>query len=142
MRGSPLFRAVLVLGALLLLLLPLLRLTRGACTSASANIPSAGPIAEKMKVQFELLSSRVPFHFELRHLGKTIWQGESTEPEVKKEIEMEFPSEGVDLELEGGWRDGEQSAAAVKLTVIPRDGLPRDKSIWAQKDFDEVLTFQ
>jgi len=135
-------RAVLVLAALLLLLIPLLRLTQGTAAPALADASPAEPRAKQATVHLELLSTRVPFHFELRYLGKVIWQGESMEAQVKKAVAMEFPKEGVDLELKGGWREDGASVAAVKLTVIPSDQQPREKSVWAQKEFDEVLTFQ
>jgi len=137
MRGSPLLRAGLVLTALLLLSMPLLRLTHGAKAASSAV---RGPV-EKSNVHLELLSTRAPFHFEVLHLGKIVWQGESAGNKATTEIAMEFPKEGIDLELKGGWQQ-EESVAAVKLIVTPKDDIPREKSVWAERTFDEVLTFQ
>jgi len=91
------------------------------------------------KVHLELTSTRVPFQFELLHLGKVIWSGDPAGNQVTTDVSMEFPKEGIDLELKGGWKDGE-SVAAVQLKVTSENGESAAKSVWGKKDFDEVLT--
>src|SRR4051794_34568218 len=119
MRGSPLLRAFLVVAALLLLLIPLLRLTKASTATAATVAPSKEEATKKaIAVHIELTSTRVPLQFEVLHLGKVVWSGVATQNQVQKELEIEFPKEGVDFELKGNWKEGD-ALNAVKLTVTP-----------------------
>lgn len=138
MRGSPILRAVLVLAVLLLLLVPLNHLTKPV-TVAAPRAEASLPPATATTVHLELTSTR-PFKFELLHLGRVVWSGESTANQMRKDVSMEFPKEGVDLELKGSW-PGEESMAAIKLSVAPGEVQPVEKTTWGTKEFDEVLTF-
>jgi hypothetical protein len=140
MQGSPLFRTALVVAVLLLLLFPLMHLTKApTATQAATSLPPE--VNKTRKIHLQLASTRLPLHFELIHLGRTIWSGEATENEIQKEIEIKFPKEGIDLELKGRWNGG-NALGAVKLTVTPDSAEPIEKTVWAKEDFDEVLTFQ
>ncbi len=138
MRGFPLIRGALVVVALLLLLIPLIRLTKTTAAPAVTAVPAE--TAKKSTVRLELTSSEAPFQYEVCHLGHVIWSGESTEHRVHKDVGMEFPKEGIDLEVKGSWI-AEVPAGAVKLAVTRDDGEPQEQSVWATKTFDEVLTF-
>jgi hypothetical protein len=137
MRGSPILRAVLVVAALLLLLVPLVQLTKPV---HAAPVAQSAPPAATSVVHLELTSTRAPFEFELRHLGQVIWSGSATENQVSKDVAMNFPTEGVDLELKGQWTGG-VSMAAIKLSVANGEARAVEKSLWATKEFDDVLTF-
>ena len=154
MRGSPPLIAVLTLGFFVLLLVPLRHLTSArtpvATVPATPETPgetAGGPSA----VRLEIASTRTPFSFEVRHLGKVIWTGELAEgtPRQERETAMEFPAEGVDLQLRGRWTADPVGSklppplAAVRLTVTPADGTAHGKTIMAEGTaaVDETLTF-
>ncbi len=124
---------------LLLLLIPLRRLTRPTQPRAAVDQTQTQTV-EVVPVQLELTTTRTPFQFEVRHLGHVVWSGETSENRARKEMAMEFPKEGIELELKGKWT-GSTSVAAAKLTLTQGDGQPLEKSVWATGEFDEVLTF-
>lgn len=154
MRGSPPLIAVLTLGFFVLLLAPLRHLT-----SARTAEATVGPTPETSgeaavapsAVRLEIAATRVPFTFEVRHLGRVVWTGELTEgaPRAEHAGAMEFPAEGMDLQLRGRWTadaggpSSPLALAAVRLTVTPPDGTAHVKTVMAEGGaaLDETLTF-
>ncbi len=139
MRGFPLLRGVLAVAALLLLRVPLVHITKPAAALPALAAASEKP-NPKSTVQLELTATEAPFQFEVSHLGRVIWSGEATGHQARKEVAMDYPKEGVDLEIKGSWAR-EATFAAIKLTVTREEGEPQEKTVWAAKAFDEVLTF-
>jgi hypothetical protein len=136
MRGSPLFRAGLVLFALLLLLLPLRKLTSSRANSAPAIAPLAAPAAT---VHLTITSTSVPFGFEISHLGKTVWKGASDESSSSKSLTMSFPPEGIDLGVQASWPEAKE--AAIRIEVTRGDDAPIIKTLWGNHYVDDVVTF-
>lgn len=135
MRGSPLFRAGLVLLALLTLILPLRSLT-----ARRSEQPMAAPKAAALaQVRLTITSTAFPFRFEISHLGKNIWEGESDQSSAAKDIALPFPSEGVDLLVGASWT--EQKEAAVRVEVSREGRPPIAKTLWGTAHVDDVLTF-
>ena len=136
MRGSPLFRASLVLFALLLLLLPLHRLTSGRRNVATVR---ASPIAPAAIVRLTITCTSVPFRFEISHLGKTIWKGESNEISSSRNLTMHFPPEGIDLGVRASWSNAGETA--LRIDVVRGDDTPIVKTLWGTDHVDDVVTF-
>ena len=107
--------------------------------------PPANPVSEKAEtpsessVRLVLTSTTFPFTFTVSHLGKVIWQGDSSGESIEKEVGLNFPPEGIDLSLEVKWR-GEKTTA-VKLAVTPKEGEPITRTIWGTRSASDVLTF-
>lgn len=138
MRGSPVIRGLAVVAALLLLLVPLVRTTSGR--AAAAAPPTAAKSSEARTVALRITSSSTPFAFSVSHLGNVVWEGESTEPHIEKEVKLPFPPEGIDLLVSAEWETSGPSA--LELTV-ERDGLPSvAQTVWGERDLAEVLTFR
>jgi hypothetical protein len=136
MRGSPLFRASLVLFALLLLMLPLHRLTSGRRNVATVM---ASPIAPSAIVHLTITSTSVPFRFEISHLGKTIWKGESNESSSSRNLTMHFPPEGIDLGVRASWPNAGDTA--LRIEVARGGDAPIVKTLWGIGHVDDVVTF-
>ena len=106
MRGSPLLRVLLVVIALLAVLWPLRSLTTHRTEGAPAPRQTA---TAQSNVHLVLTSTPFPFTFEISHLGKTIWKGEATESSVARDVQMTFPSEGIDLLIDVKWQGQKQT---------------------------------
>lgn len=136
MRGSPLIRAILIIAILLLALIPLWKLTHKA--EAAPFVDSAPAV--KASVHVELAFAHAPSEFQLLHLGKIIWEGKSPGVTAQKNFAMEFPKEGIDLEIKAAWPPA-SPLTAVRVSVTPGNDAAIEKTAWGKTDMDEVLTF-
>jgi hypothetical protein len=136
MRGSPLLRASLALLALLSLLLPLQSLTNHR---VEQTMFAAVPSATAARVHLTITSTTVPFRFEISHLGKVIWEGESTETNAAKDVSLLFPPEGIDLLVDASWTQKKETA--VRVEVTHDDGTPIARTLWGAEHVNDVLTF-
>lgn len=136
MKGSPLLRALLVVIALLAVLWPLRSLTthRAKEPPTSPQTPTT-----ESSVHLVLTSTTFPFTFEVSHLGKTIWKGEAVESSVARDVQMIFPSEGIDLLLDAKWQGQKQTA--VKIDLTPEGGDTITRTLWGTTGVNDVLTF-
>jgi hypothetical protein len=125
-----------MVASLLALLLPLRSLT----TARPAPLASkADPPVANTRVHLQLTSTAVPFHFEVRHLGDVIWQGEAATATTTADVSMPFPKEGVDLAVKATWTGGQ--TAAVKLALSANGAGPLERTIWGDGAAEDVLTF-
>jgi hypothetical protein len=137
MRGSPLVRALVVLLGLLALLLPLRTLTSHQ-TVQQPTTDTQAPAAKKLHL--ELTSTSAPFRYEVSFAGKVIWHGEANANSAATDVELDFPTEGIDLVLDASW--SETKPTAVRLQVTPPDGIPMAKMVWGDgTKASGVLTF-
>jgi hypothetical protein len=141
MRGSPLFRAVLVVLALLALLAPLRTLTnrRNEAAATPAQQVMAGSVTKK-KLHLELTSTTAPFKYQITSDGEPIWRGESDSSTVATDLELDYPPEGIDLVLDASWI--EKKPTAVRLALTPQGSTTMAKTVWGTTSVSEVLTFQ
>lgn len=136
--GSPLLRAAIALVLLLLLAWPLRCFTTPR-TQPAAPAATATP-ASKQTVHLELVSTRAPFTYAVEYLGRTVWQGSSSDASIASDISIAFPPEGVDLVLKITWPQPGTSAA--RLTVTHGDSDPQSQSIWGDGTATQVLTYK
>ncbi|MBA3960575.1 MAG: hypothetical protein H0X40_01555 [Chthoniobacterales bacterium] len=136
MRGSPLFRTAVILLALLLLILPLRSLTSARSKAALAPLLPVAPVAA---VQLTLTSTSVPFRFQVSHLGKTIWGGESSASSRSKSLTIPFPAEGIDLVVQASWPEKKDTAIRVDLTR--GENPPTTRTLWGTEQVNDVVTF-
>ena len=137
MHGSPLLRSVLMIVALLLTAFPLWNLTHKSepRIAATTVVPSV-----KTKVHIDLTFVHPPTQFQLLQFGKTIWEKQSPGTKEGKEFEMEFPKEGIDLEIKAQWPSG-TDVSAVRVAITQGNQESIEKSAWGRATLDEVLTF-
>jgi hypothetical protein len=135
MRGSPLIQAALVIVGLLLLLFPLHSLTQRHATIAT---PAVAPRPAK-RVQLSLRTT-APCRFHILYLGQVVWEGtdDSTDKEITKDLDIDFPKEGIDLAVDVTWETKGLAAAEISATV---DGSELHKTLWGQGSASEVVTF-
>jgi hypothetical protein len=136
MKGSPLFRACLVVLALLALIFPLRSLTAHRSAQAILALPLARATTP---VLLRITSTTSPFRFEISHLGKTIWKSKSNDNSIAKEIALPFPSEGIDLVVDVSWT--EQKETAVRVEVTKPDNASISKTLWGIDHVSDTLTF-
>jgi hypothetical protein len=140
MGGSPLFRVILVVMALLVLLAPLRMLT-GRPHEPATPVTQAAPDAKaKKKFRMELTSTTVPFKYQITSAGENIWSGETNSTTVVTERELRFPPEGIDLVLYASWN--EEKPTAVRLMLKPEGSDTMAKTVWGTTSVSEVLTFK
>jgi hypothetical protein len=140
MRGSPLVRAVLVVIALLVLVLPLRTLTSRRSEKPTLLPRAVQGATEKKKFRLELTCTTVPFEYHVTSGGEAIWSGESNSTTVATDSELEFPPEGIDLVVDASWT--ESKPTAVRLVLIPQGSAVMTRTIWGTTSVSEVLTFQ
>jgi hypothetical protein len=136
MRGSPLAQAVLVVGALLLLLIPLHRLTQREQRPA----PQPAVTRPTKQVHLALRTTAVPCRFQITFLGKTLWAEDASTPELAKNFDIDFPKEGIDLVVDATWES--KALAAMEITLSLPDGAALRKTLWGQGTANDVLTFR
>jgi hypothetical protein len=59
---------------------------------------------------------------------------------AEKDIAMNYPKEGVDLEYNVVWPPGTPLSAA-RLSVAANEGEPVEKTLWGEGQVDDVLSF-
>ncbi len=135
MRGSPLIQAALVIVGLLLLLFPLHSLTQRHATIAT---PTVAPRPAK-RVQLSLRTT-APCRFHILYLGQVVWEGtdESTDKEITKDLEIDFPKQGIGLAVDVPWETKGLAEAEISATV---DGSELHKTLWGQGSASDVVTF-
>ena len=139
MRGSPVVRTIVIVAVLLLMAVPVWKLTHRAEASISVIISQATP-SNRPSVNISLTFAHPASGFKLMHLGKEIWEGKNPERVVQKDFTMDFPVEGIDLELKAQWSDG-TPLTAVRVSVVHGDSHI-ERTVWGTGTLDEVLTFK
>lgn len=136
MRGSPLVQAALVVAGLLLLLFPLHSLTQRHTVMV---MPAATPQPKK-HVQLAFRST-APFRFQVSYLGQVVWEGanDSVEKENTKELDIDFPKEGIDLAVDVNWAAKGLAAAEISVTVGETE---LHKTLWGEGSASDVFTFK
>lgn len=132
MRGWPPIQAALAFVIILLTGVPVWFVTR---SSAVAPVRSAPP-AEVRLVKVQITFSEPPESFAIRHLGEVVWQEENPSREISRELKLRWPVEGVDLQVFARWRDSVRWQA-VRIRVVDEG----DKTLWAQGELEDVVTF-
>jgi hypothetical protein len=136
MRGSPLAQAVLVVVGLLLLLIPLHRLTQREQKPPERPVVSSAP----KQVHLVVRTTAVPCRFQITFLGKPLWAEDASTSEVAKDFDIDFPKEGIDLAVDATWET--KALAAIEITLSLPDGTAIPKTLWGQGTANEVLTFK
>jgi hypothetical protein len=141
MHGSPLLRTIIVIIALLAAAVPLWRMTHE--TAAASVLPVVGSqgAEAQSKVHLAVAFAQKPASFEIDYLGKPVWREDpASAVTAEKELSMNYPKEGVDLEYKVQWPPGTQMTAA-RLSVAVNDAEPVEKTLWGSGQVDDVLTF-
>ncbi|HET9378173.1 MAG TPA: hypothetical protein VFO40_24610 [Chthoniobacterales bacterium] len=139
MRGSPLVQLLGLVFALVLLAIPLRYLT----SAPRAETPPPNPDVTNSNpkpVELKLLSSTVPFTFEIQFLGKPLWAGTAQRATETKTVQIPFPPEGVDLTISARWAN--PGMAALQLTVTPADQPSLSQTLWGDGKVSDTITIR
>ncbi len=137
MRGSPLLRAVFALVVLALVAIPIWKLTHQV--AASMDSTAVTPDA-KAPVHIALTFAHAPVGFQVLYLGKVVWEERQPADTVQKDFSMEFPKEGIDLEIKAEWLPG-TPLTAMRVTVA-HGYSSSEQTAWGKESVDAVLTFK
>ena len=138
MRGSPLARALLAFLAIASLGWPLWQLTRPEASAAPPPKPSA--VSIRKAISLHLTFASMPRSFSIRHLDEEVWKEAVPRAEMEKQITLDYPDEGIDLQCHLEWPD-DVPVSAVRVQLTDPAGDTHEKSIWGRGTVDEVLTF-
>lgn len=139
MRGSPLLRAVIAFFCILALGYPIWTLTEAGTPPLPAEESTPAPAEQKESIRLQLSFTTPPDSVKVRHLGEEVWSVTSPGEEAEKEVSLDYPKEGVDLEFDVEWSGDTLSAMRVVLT--DPEGTEHEKSLWGRGETSEVLTF-
>lgn len=145
MRGSPLFRALLTLAALVLAAWPVWEITHSRAkppaVATAAPMPGAVNVARPQLALVFLPTS--PVEFEVKYLGRSIWRGTGGgQASLSSPVDFTIPAEGVDLQITARW-PADLKSGAVRARLTPPDGVAIERLAWTREGamLDEVLTF-
>ena len=139
MRGSPLLQLLGLVIALGLLAFPLHYLTSAPRIETPPSNSDATP-SNVRQVELKLVSSAVPYSFEIQFLGKPLWTGTTQRATETKTVQIPFPPEGVDLTIEAHWTN--PGMAALQLTVTPADQPPLSQTLWGNGKVSDTITLR
>jgi hypothetical protein len=139
MRGSPLLQLLGLVIALGLLAFPLHYLTSAPRIETPPSNSDATP-SNVRQVELKLVSSAVPYSFEIQFLGKPLWTGTAQRATDTRTVRIPFPREGVDLTIEARWSN--PGMAALQLTVTPADQPPLSQTLWGDGKVSDTITLR
>jgi hypothetical protein len=138
MRGSPLLRAAVALFGLLALGFPLWRLTHAA--EAPVEQAQPAPAVQAKAIHLQLDFTLPPKKIQVLHLGKEVWSEEAPATEIERDMPIDYPDQGVDLQFHIEWPD-DAPLAAMRAKLTDPAGDTHEKSLWGRGAVDDVLTF-
>lgn len=140
MRGSPLIRALLVLAALAVLLVPLRKLTSEQSPLPVQPRKISEPSVPNKRLHLELTCTTSPFKYQVAYSGRTIWNGYEKAMTARTDLDLAFPAEGIDLVMDVSW--DESKPTAVRLSVKPTDEEETSQTAWGTTNVSEVITIR
>lgn len=153
MRGSPLFRAVVCFVVLLGLWPVVLKVTAGNRETVEASPMDSGESSEAVRLVSCVveISMTAPCRgLVVQHLGRELVAVEKLESRFEREVNLEFPAEGVDLVIrwdwgtEGGQGDASKAGTgehAARIRLRMPDGRVEERTVWGSGAVEEVLSF-
>ena len=129
MRGSPLARALLAFLIIGLLGWPLWQLTRPEDAEAAAPSPSPTASTIKKAIHLHLTFTATPKSFVVRHLDEEIWKVNAPEAEMEHDVSIDYPDEGVDLQLHIEWPDDAPCGRGALAVDRPSRRYPRQECV-------------
>jgi hypothetical protein len=139
MKGSPLLQLLGLVIALGFLAIPLHYLT-SASQNGTSPVESTAPASDLKSVELKLVSSAVPYAFEIRFLGKPLWTGTARQATESKTVQIPFPAEGVDLTVDAHWTN--PGMVALQLMLALPDQATLAQTLWGDGKVSDTLTFK
>lgn len=119
---------------------PLWQLTKPQEVEASTPAPKPATPAGAKAIGLHLTFTTVPKSFVIRHLDKEIWKVTAPEADMEQQVKLDYPDEGVDLQLHIEWAD-DAPLSALRVRLTDPAGDQHEKSVWGKGIVDEVVTF-
>lgn len=119
---------------------PLWQLTKPQEVQASMPTPKLATPAVAKAIGLHLTFTSVPKSFVIRHLDKDVWKATAPEADMEQQVKLDYPDEGVDLQLHIEWAD-DAPLSALRVQLTDPAGDQHEKSVWGKGIVDEVVTF-
>jgi len=134
-RGRPVIQWIVFAILWAFLLYPLIRVTTGSARTNSPVVDASETIPTWVNIRF----SNLPKALEIRQINKSLWLADQPEElEHEQVLPIMFEELGAEFMLKATLSD---VITAIEVTVTP-DGFPeRSKTIWADGDVEEVISF-
>jgi hypothetical protein len=129
-------RALLAFLAIASTGLPLWKLTRPTAPTTALQ-PAPVVLSD---IPIEVTFSHAPERCSILHLGKVVWTQRAPALDVHETLRLEYPREGIDLEVQVAWPSAIEQAA-MRVKISDPDGREHEKTIWGHGEMNEVLTF-
>jgi len=94
----------------------------------------------KKAIHLHLTFTAVPQSLIVRHLDGEVWKATAPEADMEKDVSLDYPAEGVDLQFHVEWPRGRAAGCDARGLTDPA-GDTHDKSVWGKGIVDEVVTF-
>jgi len=136
MRGKPLIQWIAFTALWMLLLIPVLRVTR---QTAPAAVPSTAPAGERVAVWLSLRFSNDPESFGVYQGQELLWAEARPEGRMfERQVSMILDSSGAEINLVAALADEEH---AVEVALEP-EGFPRrSRTLWVTGPVDDPFVF-
>lgn len=125
-----------MIAVLLLAAIPIWKMTHEA--RASMDLTTASSVGESA-VKVELGFAHAPLGFQVLYLGKVVWEAKDPGESASRDFDIQFPKEGIDLEVKAEWLPG-TPLTAVRVKVTHSYGS-MEQTVWGRGKVDKVLTF-
>lgn len=136
MRGSPLLRALVAFAVLALLSVPVRRLTTAHATR-EAVATEESPLAQSLRLR--LTFTHIPQELRVLHLGESVLRETPAAAELERDLKLEFPAEGVDLEFQIDWPD--DMLGALRIRATDPNGGEHERTVWGRGRTEQVISF-
>jgi hypothetical protein len=141
MRGFPLINGALILIALVVALIPLVRLTSAQRAELPTTVPTPTP-SQGIPVTISARYAHPPTQLVISHLGQELWSAASrSEIDEGVNLALPLPEEGIDLLVTAAWPNGTPNTA-LEITLEPESLREQSKVLWGEGQAEDVLTFQ
>jgi hypothetical protein len=136
MRGNPWIRIILVAFGVVLMGLPVWRLTH-AVAPPEPTVRQEASAAKTLTVTVTF--AHAPESFDLTNLGKSILSGAGPTAEFTSPWQISLPKEGTDLLLKVKW-PANAPRTAVEIRVESSGDVLADQTFWGTGTLTELLT--
>jgi len=140
MTGNPIKEWIIFSALWLLLLIPVLRLTRGREHPGSTPAALAPDSVRTVTAAAVIRYTGQPVFFRIRQGAKILCEVQSPPAGgTERQLQLQIEADSAELYLQGQWPDQAKHVFEIELLV---EGLPERKShCWLRQELDEVMSF-
>jgi hypothetical protein len=142
MKGNPLIRTTVVLLFLLLILWPVLRVTRHSAHSNQLGVTPSAPVVPsgtdaKLRATIQLHCAPDAAECSVSQAGRILLTPANRISPGEYSAPVEI-AKGTDLIIKASWPDGDPHAVRINVLVHGYQ-TPLEKSFWAQESLEDAM---